>query len=52
MTEKNNCFLCDSDLGDRPEDHWCYGCKKYICDMHSDMFGRHRPEEHDEEEDY
>jgi len=51
MAEKLKCYLCQGDLGDRPEDSWCYDCKRFICEMHSTIFGRHQPEAHDEEGD-
>lgn len=52
MVSKLQCFLCQADLGDDPEEYWCFGCKKYICEMHSIIFGRHKPEDHDEDNDH
>ncbi len=47
MSEKTKCFLCDSDQ----EVEFCFGCKKYICQMHDTVFGRHKPDDHDENDD-
>jgi hypothetical protein len=51
VVENVKCFLCDTGLGDRPEEHWCFGCKKYVCDMHTTLYGRHKPEDHDEDDE-
>ena len=49
MREK--CFLCKGDLADNPEDSYCFGCRKFICGMHATIFGRHKPEDHDEDDE-
>ncbi len=45
--EAGSCWLCDSNEGVE----YCPGCRKYICPMHTTIFGRHKPEDHDEDDD-
>ncbi len=47
------CFLCDNKILAPASDYWCYGCEEYICGGHNGntKFGKHKPEDHLDEEE-
>jgi hypothetical protein len=54
MTVAGECFNCEAKL---PEDHYCHGCKKYVCEdcdksLGMMPFGGHEPDLHLQEPDW
>jgi hypothetical protein len=45
MSEVNLCFNCKRSL---TEDHFCHGCKEYVCAICDETmaFGDHKKEDH------
>lgn len=43
-----DCKLCREDVA---EDHFCFGCRSYICEDHKEIWGTHTPEDHNQEEE-
>jgi hypothetical protein len=49
LSDEIVCKLCGEGIEETVEgDHWCFGCKSYICGNHIfDPWGGHDPEDHD-----